>query len=84
MLGGEEEMLFSPMVVNFLGLKVNVLDHASVVSIGPNQFIDQFVSYKRNQGVGEQNGDLSPIYMPYNFVFDPDGSDSASVKNSVI
>lgn len=77
-------MIFSPMVVNLLGFKVNVLDHSSVISMGPNQFIDQFVSYKRNQGVGEQNGDLSPINIPFNYIFDPDGVDSPTVKNSVI
>ena len=77
-------MIFAPMVVNLLGFKVNAIDHSSVVSFGPNQFIDQFVSYKRNQGFGEQNGDLSPTYLPLNFIFDPDGIDSPTVKNSVI
>lgn len=77
-------MIFAPMVVNLLGLKVNVLDHASVVNMGPSQVIDQFVSYKRNQGIGEQNGDGSPILLPVTYILDPDVSDSATIKNSFI
>jgi hypothetical protein len=77
-------MIFAPMVVNLLALKVNVLDHASIVNMGPNQFIDQFISYKRNQGFGEQNGDVSPVNIPISWIADPDLNDSNSVKNSVI
>ena len=77
-------MNFAPMVVNLLGIKVNVLDHASLMNMGPNQFIDQFVSYKRNQGFGEQNGDLSPIFVPISYINDPDLTDSWTVKNSII
>ncbi|WP_066367669.1 hypothetical protein [Bacillus fumarioli] len=72
------------MTINFLGFKVNTLDHSSLINLGPNQFIDQFVSYKRNQGVGEQNGDISPIYIPISWVVDPDLTDSNSGKNSLI
>jgi len=74
----------APMAINFLGFKVNTLDHSSLINLGPNQFIDQFVSYKRNQGVGEQNGDISPIYIPISWVVDPDLTDSNSGKNSLI
>lgn len=77
-------MIFAPMVVNLLGFKVNVLDHASSLNMGPNQIIDQFVSYKRNQGVGEQNGDISPIFMPMSYIMDPDVNDSTTIKNSII
>ncbi|MEI2447950.1 hypothetical protein V8V65_19520, partial [Priestia megaterium] len=45
-------MIFSPMVINLQAFKVNVLDNSSVLSIGPNQQLDVFVSYKRNQGLG--------------------------------
>jgi hypothetical protein len=77
-------MNFAPMVVNLLGIKLNVLDHASLLNMGPNQFIDQFVSYKRNQGFGEQNGDLSPVLVPICYINDPDLSDSWTAKNSII
>lgn len=77
-------MNIAPMAINFLGFKVNTLDHSSLINLGPNQFIDQFVSYKRNQGVGEQNGDISPIYIPISWVVDPDLTDSNSGKNSLI
>lgn len=77
-------MNIAPMAINFLGFKVNTLDHSSLVNLGPNQFIDQFVSYKRNQGVGEQNGDISPIYIPISWIVDPDLNDSNTAKNSLI
>jgi hypothetical protein len=77
-------MIIAPMAINLLGVKVNTLDHNSNVTFGPNQFIDQFTAYKRNQGVGEQNGDLSPTYIPISWVVDPDVSDSATAKNSII
>ncbi|WP_066304978.1 hypothetical protein [Bacillus sp. FJAT-29814] len=77
-------MLFAPMVVNLGNIKVNVLDHASVLNMGPNLFIDQFVSYKRNQGYGEQNGDFVPIYIPISYIADADISDSWTGKSSFI
>lgn len=77
-------MIIAPMAINLLGVKANTLDHSSNINIGPNQFIDQFTSYKRNQGVGEQNGDISPINIPISWVVDPDLSDSNTAKNSLI
>ena len=74
----------SPMVINVLGFKINTLDNGAVANMGSLQLIDQFVSYKRNQAFGEQNGDLSPINIPAAVVLDPDLSDSNSVKNSVV
>lgn len=75
---------FSPMVVNLLGFKINVVDRAAVVNIGPIQQVDFFLSTKRNQGFGENNGDLSPVNIPITAVADPDFCDSPSVKNSFI
>lgn len=77
-------MNIAPMAINFLGFKVNTIDNGSFVNLGPYQFIDQFVSYKRNQGVGEQNGDISPINIPISWIADPDVSDSNTAKNSII
>jgi hypothetical protein len=77
-------LIFAPMVVNLLGIKINAIDHSSLMNMGPNQFIDQFVSYKRNQGFGEQNGDLSPVFIPISYIIDPDISDSYTAKNSII
>lgn len=77
-------MNIAPMAINFIGIKVNTVDNTSIINFGPNQFIDQFLSYKRNQGVGEQNGDISPVNIPISYVIDPDISDSATAKNSVI
>ncbi|WP_156431160.1 hypothetical protein [Bacillus sp. FJAT-29814] len=77
-------MNIAPMAINFLAFKVNTVDNSSIINLGPNQFIDQLTSYKRNQGVGEQNGDLSPINIPISYVIDPDVSDSATGKNSII
>ncbi|MFJ7726246.1 hypothetical protein ACIQXV_08780 [Neobacillus sp. NPDC097160] len=77
-------MIFAPMVVNFGNLKINVFDHGSVIAMGPNQFIDQFVSYKRNQGYGEQNGDFVPMIIPISYIYDSDIGDSWTAKNSII
>lgn len=77
-------MIVGPYAINFLGFKINSQDHASTVNFGPSQYIDQFISYKRNQGVGEQNGDVSPIYIPISGNVDPDVADASSVKNSLI
>lgn len=76
-------MHFSPVMVNILGLKLNAIDHASVLNMGPSQHIDQFVSYKRNQGVGEQNGDLSPMIVPVSAVFDSELIDNPTFKGSI-
>jgi hypothetical protein len=78
-------MLFiSPMVINVLGFKINSIDNGAVANMGSLQLIDQFVSYKRNQAFGEVIGDLSPVNLSSNTVFDPDVSDSNSIKNSVV
>ncbi|MED3570979.1 hypothetical protein ACTHO0_04445 [Cytobacillus praedii] len=76
-------MIFvSPMAINVLVLKVNSIDNGSIGNMGTLQSIDTFVSYKRNQGFGEQIGDLSPVNLPGSTVIDPDVSDSNSIKNS--
>jgi len=77
-------VFISPTVINILGFKINTLDNGAVTNMGSLQLIDQFVSYKRNQAFGEQNGDLSPINIPTAAVFDQDVNDSNSVKNSVV
>jgi hypothetical protein len=77
-------VIFAPVEINLLGFKVNVLDHASVLNLGPHQVIDQFISYKRNQGYGEQNGDIVPFIIPIGTIWDNDMNDSLSVKNSIL
>ncbi|PLS09456.1 hypothetical protein [Neobacillus cucumis] len=77
-------MNIAPMAINFIGFKVNTVDNSSYVNLGPNQFVDQLLSYKRNQGVGEQNGDLSPVNIPISYVVDTDVTDSNTAKNSLI
>jgi hypothetical protein len=64
--------------------KINSQDRNSIVSLGPNQQIDNYQSNKRNQGVGEMNGDLQTAFFPLNAINDNDLSDSGSVKNSVV
>ena len=77
-------MIFAPMNVNLGDMKINVLDHGSILNMGPNQITDVFISYKRNQGYGEQNGDIAPMLIPISFLLDNDVSDSATVKNSIL
>jgi hypothetical protein len=76
-------MLFAPVELNILGIKLNAVDHGAVINLGPSQHLDQFVSYKRSQGMGEQNGDLSPTIMPTSWVSDMDLVDSPTVKSSL-
>lgn len=77
-------IFYSPMQINLLGFKVNSLDNAAVVNAGSLQFIDQFLTYKRNQAFGEMNGDLSPTSLPISNLTDPDVIDSNSNKTSAI
>ena len=77
-------VFITPTVINVLGFKINTMDNGAVTNMGSLQLIDQLVSYKRNQGIGEQNGDLSPINFPTAALFDHDVNDSNSVKNSVV
>lgn len=75
---------FAPTAVNLLGFKINAVDNSSVVNAGPLQYIDQFVSYKRIQGVGELNGDLSPANAPLSLTIDTDLFDNQSFKTSAV
>lgn len=75
-------MKFAPVALNLLGIKINAIDHGSVVNLGPSQHLDIFVSYKRNQGFGEQNGDFSPTILSQSGVWDMDLYDSLTAKSS--
>lgn len=77
-------MNFAPMGVNVFAFKVNTLDRASFVTFGPIQQVDLFQSNKRNQGLGEDNGDLSTYFFPINVVSDMDLLDSNSSKASIV
>ena len=77
-------MTFAPVALNILGIKINAVDHGAVVNLGASQHLDQFVSYKRNQGIGEQNGDLSPTLQSQSCVWDMDFIDSPTVKSSFL
>jgi len=77
-------MYFGPVTINLFSLKINAIDHSGIVNLGPSKHLDIFVSYKRSQGIGEQNGDFSPMLMTYSSVIDNDISDSPTVKNSIL
>jgi hypothetical protein len=77
-------MTFASATLNILGIKINAIDHGSVVNLGPSQHLDLYVSYKRNQGIGEQNGDLCPILSTTSWVLDNDLVDSSSIKSSIL
>ena len=77
-------MIFSPVVINLLGFKVNILERNSMINFAPTQQADVFLSTKRNQGFGEENGDVTAVYIPISYVVDADVSDSNSIKNSVV
>lgn len=73
-----------PVTINLLVFKLNTIDHSAIVNMGPSEHYDVFVSYKRNQGIGEQSGDFSPIFLTASSVMDNDLVDSPTVKNSII
>ena len=77
-------MTFAPASLNILGIKINAIDHGAVVNLGPSQHVDLFVSYKRNQGIGEQNGDFSPALLTSSWVSDMDLIDSPTNKSSIL
>lgn len=77
-------MKLTPVMVNVAVLKVNALDHSAVLNLGPSQHADLFVSYKRNQGIGEHNGDRSPVVLSVSWVTDCDLNDASAVKNSIV
>jgi hypothetical protein len=77
-------LIFAPMVVNFLGIKVNVLEHESSLTIGPFLQVDSLVTEKRNYGFGEENGDLTFINIPISAVNDQDAVDAVTTKSSVV
>ncbi|WP_027724583.1 hypothetical protein [Tuberibacillus calidus] len=77
-------VFFTPLAINLFAFKVNTVDNGSVINAGSLQFVDELLSYKRNQAVGEQNGDLSPINIPINNLVDADILDSPTNKNSVV
>jgi hypothetical protein len=82
---GEKHMFFfGPVNISLFAFKVNAIDHSGIINMGPSEHRDIFVSYKRSQGIGEQNGDFSPILLTGSFVTDNDISDSPTVKNSII
>ncbi|MGE7187278.1 hypothetical protein ACQKKK_25965 [Peribacillus sp. NPDC006672] len=77
-------VLFGPVVVNLLAVKVNVIDRSGTLSFGPAQQIDYFLANKQNQGFGEENGDITFNNVPLSIVIDQDLNDSNSVKTSII
>ncbi|RVT62820.1 hypothetical protein EM808_12670 [Niallia taxi] len=76
--------MFAPTTLNVLGIKINVIDHGAVVNLGTSQHLDLFVSYKRNQGIGELNGDLCNSILTSSQVMDADFIDSSSTKSSLL
>lgn len=74
--------MFAPVSLNLLGIKINAIDNGAVVNLGPSQHLDQFVAYKRNQGIGEMNGDLCNYAFSQSWVSDMDLLDSPSIKSS--
>jgi hypothetical protein len=77
-------LIFAPLVVNLLGFKINFMDTQSILSYGAFQQADFYFVEKRNMGFGEDTGDISPIYIPLNYILDMDATDTNSVKGSVV
>lgn len=77
-------MFLGPIVVNVLGIKVNVLDRNSSMNLAPSPRVDTFLTFKQNYGNGEENGDFAVVNVPINFVNDMDFNDTNSQKTSII
>ncbi|MFC7392185.1 hypothetical protein [Scopulibacillus cellulosilyticus] len=77
-------MNFAPMAVNVLAFKINSMDRSATFSYGPVQQADIFQANKRNQGFGEENGDMHFLNIPINNVQDSDLIDNGSTKGSAV
>ncbi|MBM7646982.1 hypothetical protein JOD45_003217 [Scopulibacillus daqui] len=77
-------MNFAPMSVNVFAFKVNSMDRSATLSYGPVQQVDTFQANKRNQGFGEENGDLDVLNIPIMGVQDSDLIDNGSTKGSAV
>ncbi|WP_303982030.1 hypothetical protein [Niallia circulans] len=77
-------MKFAPTALNILDIKINAIDHGAVVNLGPSQHLDMFLSYKRNQGNGEHNGDMCPLILTTSWIIDNDVYDTSAFKSSFL
>ncbi|GIO28390.1 hypothetical protein J43TS3_30010 [Ornithinibacillus bavariensis] len=67
-----------------MGLRLMLWTVQPPLALSPVQQARYFLSTKRNQGFGEENGDLTTFNIPMTSVYDPDLIDSNSQKNSIL
>ncbi|WHY88751.1 hypothetical protein QNH39_13330 [Neobacillus novalis] len=75
-------MVFIPTKINIGGIKINSAEHKSAVSIGENFLKGNNTFAKKNQGFGQQLGDLTLDFRPIHITFDDEIIDNPVVKNS--
>ncbi|KHE67456.1 hypothetical protein [Halobacillus sp. BBL2006] len=69
-------MKFLPTEINLPHMKINTVEKQSSVSFGQNYKTNRYVTCKRQQGFGEQNGDRVITHHPIQGVVDADFSDN--------
>ncbi|MFJ5716855.1 hypothetical protein [Neobacillus sp. NPDC093127] len=75
-------MFFIPTKVNIGGIKINSAEHKSAVSIGENFLKGNNTFAKKNQGFGQQIGDLTLDFCPIHITFDDEIIDKPVIKNN--
>lgn len=75
-------MFFIPTKVNIGGIKINSAEHKSAISCGENFLQRNNVFPKKNQGFGQQLGDLTFDFCPIHITFDDEIIDKPVVMNS--
>lgn len=73
-------MFFIPTNVNIGSMKISSPDHKSAVSVGSAFLKGSNVAGKKNQGFGQQFGDLSITAVPIHIVLDEEIIDIPSIK----
>ncbi|WML44930.1 hypothetical protein [Neobacillus sp. PS3-40] len=74
-------MFFLPTKVNLGFIKINEVGLGSTFTIGRTQSIGRNNSNKKNQGFGQQVGDMTSVSVPIHIVKDADIIDSTTIHS---
>lgn len=77
-------MISKPSFIQIAGMKINSIGIGSSMNIGNSVLLSRAHSCKRNNGFGEQNADLTNIFLPIQIVIDSDEADAFAVKQSCL
>ena len=75
-------MLFAPVELNILGIKINAIDHGAVVNLGPSQHRTSLFHINEARELGSRMESI-PTILSQSWVWDMDLIDSPTVKSSL-